>query len=184
MASMTDRLDSAVHFVVSTAPTPEQLGATKLNKVLFAADVMYFRKSGQTVTGGDAYVKRQFGPVPKGIAASIERLVSGHKIATRKTPTPAGNRTEFWSLVDPDMRYLTADQTLVLSQAINRVCKLTAFAASEETHDALWESTDMGDDIPIAAAAVQVTEVSLEALSWGKKIAAKLVQHNDLRSAT
>ena len=64
MASNQDRLLCVTHYVIKRCD-PAKLGATKLNKVLWFADVIYYRRHGRTITASDNYVKQQFGPVQR-----------------------------------------------------------------------------------------------------------------------
>jgi hypothetical protein len=43
----TDRVTSVAHYVIARC-APEKLGATKLNKVLWFADVKFYRHHGRT----------------------------------------------------------------------------------------------------------------------------------------
>ena len=58
---------------------------------------------------------------------------------------------------------------------IDWICKdHTARTISDETHDLLWESADMGEVIPFGAAlAFRAAEVTEDDLSWARTELAK-----------
>jgi hypothetical protein len=77
------------HYIIARCD-PTKLGATKLKKVLWFADVMYYRHHGRTITGVDNYVKRQFGPVQRTMLGVLDELKRHQKIAERPVETPVG----------------------------------------------------------------------------------------------
>src|SRR5687767_11322566 len=88
-----DRTEAVAHYVIARSD-PNKLGAVKLNKVMWFADLEAYRRFGRTITGQLSYEKRQHGPVPNKIVKSIRRLEQDEKIATRDVPTFAGTRRE------------------------------------------------------------------------------------------
>ena len=88
------RTKAVAHYIISQAP-PHQLGATKLRKVMWAADVAFYRQFGRTITGQDSYLRMPYGPVPNGLAEAIHELETERKVAVYSVPTWAGHRTEY-----------------------------------------------------------------------------------------
>jgi hypothetical protein len=50
MASNQNRLAGVTHYVIERCE-PAKLGATRLNKILWYSDVLYYRHHGCTITG-------------------------------------------------------------------------------------------------------------------------------------
>jgi len=160
---------NAAHYVIARA-RPDRLGATKLNKVLWFADLASYRRTGRTITGQRSYEKRQFGPVPNGIVRALRRLETEGSIVTRLVSTPKGQRREFIWLAQPEVSAFTAEEIDILNQAIAWVCdRHSAVSISDLTHDALWEEIDLGDQIAIGAASVTPDPVTSEDVDWARE---------------
>lgn len=162
------RLSEVVHYVVAHCE-PEKLGATKLNKILWYADVIYYREHGRTITGEEAYEKRQFGPMPKNIYGIIRSLQAAGKIRERRMPTPAGVRREFVWLEPAPVEQFSAEEIDLLRNVMEAICEgHSAASISEQTHDTLWEETEIGQDISVKAGAVIPNEITPDAIKWAR----------------
>ena len=164
------RLSDVVHYVIAHCP-PDRLGATKLNKVLWYADMLYYRQHGKTITGAESYVKLQHGPVPKDIGPTIGALKQSGKIVERATPTPAGVRREFLWLEPAPVQKFAPEEIDALRDVMGWICNgESAASISELTHDALWEETAIGQDMPVKAGAVVPAEITPEAIQWAQGV--------------
>lgn len=164
-----DRTEAVAHYIIARAD-PNKLGAVKLNKVMWFADLEAYRRFGRTITGQKSYEKRQYGPVPNNIVKSIRRLEQNDKIATRDVPTFGGTRREHVWLKKPDVTVFSADEVDILNEAIDWVCdNHTAKSISALSHDALWDQAELGEQIPVGAATVLPDEITGEDVSWALK---------------
>jgi hypothetical protein len=168
MATEKDRLASVVHYVIARCD-PQKLGATKLNKVLWFADVLYYRRHGRTLTGVDNYMKQQFGPVQRNMLGVLAELKRDGKIIERAGDTPVGFRREYIWLKEPDLSQFKADEIDLLNAVMERICDgESAKSISEKSHDALWDETEIGAPMPIRAGAVVPAEITAEAVKWAQ----------------
>jgi Protein of unknown function (DUF4065) len=164
----TDRLSTTTLYVIARSQ-PDKLGAVKLNKVLWYADLLAYRRTGKTITGSETYIKRQFGPVPDGIVPTLTRLEHDRKILIRTVDTPTGDRREFLWLEKPDVKSFSPEEIDVLNEVMDWICNdESAKSISAKTHDALWEETEIGGHISVKAGAVIPAEISPEAITWAK----------------
>jgi hypothetical protein len=167
-AAASARLSEVAHYVIAHC-APEKLGATKLNKVLWYSDVLFYRLHGRTITGQEAYEKRQFGPVPKNINGILHGLKAAGKIQERQNPTPAGPRREFVWLEPAAISNFSAEEVDILRDVMSQICDgHSAASISELTHDALWDETEIGQDMSVRAGAVLPAEITPEAIQWAK----------------
>jgi hypothetical protein len=167
--ALSDRTEAVAHYIIARAD-PNKLGAVKLNKVMWFADLEAYRRFGQTITGQLSYEKRQHGPVPNNIVKSIRRLEQADKIATRDVPTFGGTRREHVWLKKPDVTRFSADEVDILNEAITWVCdNHTAKSISELSHDALWEHAELGEQIPVGAATVIPDDICGADIDWALK---------------
>jgi uncharacterized phage-associated protein len=168
MAANQERLSAVAHYVIAHC-TPEKLGATKLNKVLWYADVIFYRLHGHAITGEEVYEKRQYGPVPKNINAVLRSLQAAGKIKERLSLTPVGSRREFVWLESPAIDKFSAEEIDVLRDVMQQVCDgHSAASISELTHDALWDETEIGQDMSVGAGAVLPGEITPDAIKWAE----------------
>ncbi len=165
------RLDALVHYICARCETPSQLGATKLNKVLWYSDVFTFAQEGESITGA-TYVKRQFGPVPKDILASRTRLESQGLVIERKVINHSYPQSQFIALQTPNISMFSAMQISIVDSVLEAVClNHTAASISQRSHDFIWESAEIGEEIPLAAAAfgANFAEIDEDDVAWAKE---------------
>ena len=170
----TPKLKDLVHCIVHECKDrPDRLGAVRLNKVLWYADVSSFKEHGEPISG-ETYVKRQYGPVPLRIGAVLEELRDEGKIAVQE-PSGQYDTRKFLSLAEPDPGALSDDERRCVSDVVDAVCSLTASKISDMSHDAIWEAAYIGEEIPVyATLAANEGEITPEVLAWANEAAASI----------
>jgi hypothetical protein len=165
----TNRLAALAHYVIWRCD-PADLGAVKLYKILWFADLECYRRTGRSITGATAYTKRQFGPVPKGIMQALESLEHEGKIAVARENYHGYPKTMFLALSRPDLQAFEADEIATVDMITDIIRqKHTAASISELTHDALWSESEIGQDMSVGAAAVIAGEITPEDIDWAAK---------------
>ena len=165
--------ETVVHFIISRTPSDE-LGATKLNKVLWIADCLHWRETGSSLTGLDSYVRMPRGPVATNIQNVLNSLEKSGKIVEREVPTPAGSRREFVALKQPTFDELEAQQIDILHRAIEFVRPRSAKEISELSHDEYWEEVAHGGEMKVSAGSVWKRQHEPEHYEWARSEARKL----------
>ena len=160
------KFKALTHFMIhECADNPKKLGATRLNKSLWHADILAYRATGSSITG-DKYVKRQNGPVPAEILATIRQLQADGLVAV-KEPEAQYEPRQFFSLKQPETGSLSADEMSVARAVLSDVCNLTTTEVSEATHTSIWAAAAMGEEIPLAATLVgRGGELTKEVADW------------------
>lgn len=154
-----------VHYVIHSAP--RHLGATKLNKVLWFADVVAYRRLGRSLTGAQTYRRMPFGPVPTGIDFIITDLKDEGAIVEEQAPTIVGNRREFVSKTPPNVDCFSRQEIALVHEVLAFVQRMTAEEASDLSHSSLWHELENGDGMSVAAGSVfpdEVTDADFDAL--------------------
>ena len=159
------RTKAVVHYVISHTD-PDKLGATKLNKVLWRADVEHYRRFGHTITGQMTYVRMPQGPVPNFVEEVLSELKAEKLIVERDGKAFDYARREFVWLDKARPTNFTAEQVEIILEAISTICKKTANAASDETHDALWGEIPNGQQMPVRAASVRPSQLNPSDIEW------------------
>ena len=174
-----NRMKKLVHYVCSLCDDPKKLGATKLNKVLWYTDTFAYRLMGSSVSGETAYVKRQFGPVPKNILKVLRQLEAEGKIMIREHKSTGFTRREFISLKDVNEDDFDEFERKLIGDIVSAICdNHTAASISALSHDIIWDAAEEGEEIPInAVLAARTAEISREDKTWADEIIAR--RHNN-----
>lgn len=165
--SSMERTMQVIHYIIEHAGP--DLGATKLCKVMWRADLHHYRRHGETISCQDSYVRRPRGPVPNGFHEALRNLES--RRAIQKKPVTVFNftRHEFHVLKRSNKNWFSESAQEALHEAIEAIAPLLSQEASEDTHDSLWEELEDGEQLPIAAAAIVPTKVLREDIRWARQ---------------
>ena len=174
-----DKFKALVHHVVSSCDDPTRLGAIRLNKILWFADSISYRLHGVPITG-ESYVKRQYGPVPKTILATLDQLQAEGKIVVAEKENAIGHNTRlFVSLEKPNDDVFSPQELGVIEVVVKDICtNHTANSISDLTHDQVWEAANMGEEIPLyATLARSAGEITEDAMNWADKVVDAAAPH-------
>jgi hypothetical protein len=165
--SSNDKLAAAAHLVIARLP-PDDLGATKLNKILWFADCEYYRRHGRSLTGEREYVRKDNGPCPVGMNAVLGRLKNDGAIVERPAPIVQYVRREFTSVREPDLSGLSKEEIDILLSVALEVAPLSATTASARSHTDLWHATLPEGRMTVEAGSVRILPPGPEVLDWAK----------------
>lgn len=137
-------------------------GATKINKVLFAAEFAHLRTYGAPITGVP-YQKLKNGPAPRRLLPVRDQLVAEGAAELRREYYMGHPLDRVAPLREPDLRLFTADEIETVDLVISDSRSKRAVEVSEESHEEVgWRMVAMGETIPYEAAflapAFEVTE--------------------------
>ena len=120
-----DKLRALVHYVCYRAPSPERLGKTKLNKILYYSDIEAYVALGGPITG-ETYVKHQYGPVSQHIDEVLEELEKERLIAIAEASgyhVYSGQPYMQWQYVSlrrPDISRFKAEEVAIVEEKHRR----------------------------------------------------------------
>lgn len=169
MAYNYEKFKALVHYICHMADHDE-LGAVKLNKILWFSDMVTYINRGKSMTGS-VYIKRQFGSVPKDILQALDELSAGEKMIIRDVPFFGNTKREYISLAEPDIDRFDASEISLVANIMHHICHHhTAGSISDATHDIIWGLAGMGEEIPYCAIyGAQLGEITEEDIQWGKE---------------
>ena len=159
----TRKFKTLVHYVCwKCSSDPASLGAVKLNKVLWFADVIAFAETGASLTNA-RYVKQKFGPVPKAILPVLRELVEEENLKIDMVDYYGHLKRQYTALSGPNMSLFTDDEVTKIDEIVEAITQRhTAGSISEFTHDDIWKLANIGEEIPLHAVLAcklgQVTE--------------------------
>lgn len=171
------RLEPVMHYIVWKCQDPTMLGATKLNKILWYADVHSYLELGKSITGV-SYIKRQHGPVPNQNDFSFAKsnLERDKKIAVTQDLYHGHPQYQFVALKKPDISLFSPDEISIIDLTVEEICyKYTASSISERTHGVIWDAAEIGEEIPMHAVfAARFGEITEEDIQWARSEAKRL----------
>jgi len=165
------KFSNLVHYICYKCDDPSQLGATKLNKILWYCDMFSYRWDSKPMTG-ENYIKRQFGPVPSHILTILDELVSDSKIIVREKDYFGKTKREFIALQKPNLSLFTSDEISMIDDILDIICtKHTAQSISDTTHDKIWELAEIGEEIPYCTIfASKLGEINEDDMKWAENV--------------
>lgn len=145
-----DKFKALVHLIIQDCKDPKNLGATRLNKILWFSDVEAYRLTGNSITGAK-YLRRKKGPVPAHILRSLEELKSEGKIQLDEPEFRYDPRL-FTSLKNSDDGVFSKNECDLVKIISDHIChNFTADGISEASHDDIWDAAGDGEEIPLEA---------------------------------
>ena len=164
-----DKFKELVHYVCASCPNPADLGAIKLNKVLWFSDIIAFGKLGVSITGVQ-YIKQKFGPVPKPILPALNGLVQSGAIRIEEISYYGHLKKQYISLRAPNCTLFTDGELAITDSVLASITtRHTASSISDLTHDDIWKLAKIGEEIPHRAMlASKLGKVTDSDIAWAK----------------
>lgn len=155
------KLEEAVHYICSSVTADDRLGAVKLNKVLYYADMLHYAEHGESITGA-AYAKRALGPVPKQVVPATANLERSQRLSVENVSVFDMVRREFTPHGSTNLSVFSSGEIERLNQMIRFVCGRTAAEISEFSHTIVWGAAEMGEELPYESFLVSYLDVPEE----------------------
>lgn len=127
---------------------PEDLGAVKLNKVLYFLDMISYAHHREAVTGA-TYRKRPNGPTSDQLLFALRDLEQAGDVRTVVVDYHGYEKKEYHPLASEPEGVLNEEELSILDDVVDFVCrKNTAKSISDYSHKLPWEMAEMGGVIP------------------------------------
>lgn len=165
-----NQFKSLVHYVIYMCQdNNHQLGAVRLNKILWYSDVFAYQEYGQPITD-EAYIKRQFGPVPRNILKILDELQYEGKIVILDPEFEFDTR-KYISRQAPKEDNFSEKEKRLVSNIAKAVIDKSANEISELSHDLIWESASEGEEIPLyATLASRRGAITEDIIEWANEV--------------
>jgi antitoxin SocA-like protein len=152
-----------------------QLGAVKLHKVLYFADMLHYAHVGAPMTGS-TYRKRPHGPTSDELLPTLRELEKTGAIQVREVDYFGYRKKEYVARELPEIERLSHTEISLLDDVVDFVCRNnSAKTISELSHNRAWEMADFGEVLPYHSAFhIFPTQVSLEVMDWARNEAGRL----------
>lgn len=151
-----------VYVAAHTADDPH-MGAMKLNKVLFHAEVRAYLRLGNPISG-HPYMKRELGPAPKGLLPIRNSLESERAIEVVHSDVGAPNRQDrVVAKRAADVSLFREGELGIVDEVIRELRPFTGTAVSDVSHQLPgWRAVGMNTLIPYETAFVSVDVTKAE----------------------
>ena len=148
----TPKFKALVHYVCwKCSDDPASLGAVKLNKILWFADVIAYAEGGASLTNA-RYVKQKFGPVPKAILPVLRELQRAGRLRIEEVEYYGHQKRQYVAQRKPSMSLFKKHEIEKVDEIIEAITQShTANSISDFTHDDIWKLANMGEEIPLHA---------------------------------
>lgn len=149
-----EKLKAAIVYI-SSHPSVESLGLTKMYKLIYFSDVAHLREYGSSITGSE-YIKFQHGPVPSRGEKCIRQLKRDGLLESDKVPYAGYEMIALKALSEPDVSVFEEDELKTLASVCERLGGRTAVELSALSHDE-----------PAWVAAPMLEKLSAELMMYG-----------------
>lgn len=131
--SARERTKQVIHYIIEhTCP---DLGATKLCKVMWRADLHHYRRHGETISGQDSYVRTPRGPVPNGFHDALRSLEKHNAIQKKPVTVFNFTRHEFHVLKRTNKNWFPESAQQALQEAIDAITPAAIIPAKARPDD-------------------------------------------------
>jgi hypothetical protein len=161
-------------YAAEKSSSDDRFGATKLNKILFFSDFLFYGLTGSPITGA-TYQKLENGPAPiqlKPIAREIENEGSGIFI---KRAAFNYTQTVLVPKRPANRRLFSAEEIALVDDVIRDLAPRNAREASELSHvrSVAWQIAEIGEDIPYEAVFLSARKMTSADIARGQELARK-----------
>lgn len=172
-----DKLKELIVYISSKCGDDIKYSKTKLNKILFYSDFLYYFKRRKPITGHD-YVHLPHGPIPNDIEAILKEM-AGKDIGFSVLWAGPYKQTKLVALREPNLQLFDAEMIAHVDSIIDAVCNkrsLSANQLSELTHEFMgWVVTNDGEEIPYQTVFVKEQRFQ-KSSSWKKNRAKEIAK--------
>jgi hypothetical protein len=148
-------------------------GATRLQKMLFLADFLSYRRTGESITGQE-YQRLPRGPAARRYKPVEADLLSSDSAVIQERPLGAGIQKRLVALRKPDLSGFTAEEISIADEAVSFLSGMSADEVSRWSHGFVgWRLARTGETIPYETILIAPPEPLSESTEeWVSEIAA------------
>ena len=147
------KLRELILYILQRSQDDPNMGATKLNKVLFRCDFGAFLQLGDPITG-HPYFKLKNGPAPRHLVEVRKQMVADGLVRITKVNVGLDKPMDRWQpRRDPDLSWFSGQQLGFIDGVIQEMASQTGTEAADETHLMVgWRLAKLNQVIPYETA--------------------------------
>lgn len=148
-------------------------GATKLNKILWWADFLFYRATGLPITGV-AYRKLANGPAPLEMVQVRDEMVDSKDAAIQEMDRFGHTQERLINLRQPNYDFFAPQEIPFCNDIIRQVKGKTASQVSIMSHGKAWQSVEELESIPYQTAYLSDEEITQADIVRTRELSRKL----------
>jgi hypothetical protein len=163
-----DKLEASVLYICGKCEQ-SRLGAVKLHKVLYFADMLRYADTGSSITGS-TYKKRPLGPTCEQLLPILSSLQRNGSVEIQTVDYFGYAKKQYVAKLPVDTNRLSVDELRLLDEVIDFVCySNSAKTISEYSHNRAWELADFGEELKYNSVfLIFPSEMSSETMDWAE----------------
>lgn len=175
MAANLEKLKELMVYIASRLETDDNLGRTKLNKLLYFSDFYAYAKLGKSITGA-TYLKQDRGPVPSDIGVATRELEESYSLVFSTVTHYNRQQHRPIAIRDAVLNKFTAAEISLVGEIVDEYKDLNAAEISDYSHiqSIGWQLAEPMQEIPYSTVFVSTRPPSSEVLSRAKTVANQL----------
>lgn len=146
-------------------------GATKLNKILFYIDFAQYRRHHRSISG-QMYEKQEFGPVPRGLVATVEAMSRRGLCSWAERELGGYRQKRLLALREPDVSLFSGEEIQLVHQVVDDLRDLTGKEVSDLSHRFIgWCAAEYGEEISYGTVFVgEPRPLTPEEVAWAEEV--------------
>jgi Protein of unknown function (DUF4065) len=171
MVAKKDRkLAELILYVSERCEQDQYFGATKLNKILFYADFLFFQKTGRSITGQE-YRRLPNGPAPKRLVPVRQQLDDAGDLAVKERHINGLRQVRTLAIREPDLSGFDGDEIAMVDYVITKLWNETAAGASDLSHGLLgWKLAEDSETIPYETVFLSERKITREEADYALQL--------------
>jgi hypothetical protein len=169
---MSQKLQELIIYISKELKDDTHFGSIKLNKILFYSDMIAFGMTGKSITGVE-YLKRPFGPAPRGIKYIQHQMEVNGDIRIDPQPVLVKEQKKPIALRDIKEGVIAKEELEWVDAAIQYFKDLNAVITSKISHDFRWHAADMDQVMPMETVFLRPRPLAAKEIEYGLSLASK-----------
>lgn len=167
-----ERLRELILYISFKSQKDERYCKTKLNKILFFADQLSYRKYGTAIMGGK-YQKLKWGPAPHQMKPVLDSMENSKVLAVQLADYYGQPQERPIALREADLSKFSGRDIATIDQAIDFFWEYTATEISKQSHAIAWRTVEEKQPIPYESAYLSNEPVTERDVAIYKELAQK-----------
>ncbi len=165
------KFEELILYISQKCANDTKFGATKLNKILFFSDFLYYATNSRSITGQE-YQRLPNGPAPRRLVPVRKRMVNERSLALFRVPLADGKHQDRTAaLRSPNLGKFKADEIAMVDTVITALADKNADQVSNLSHKFVsWIAARNGETIPYQTIFVSNPRLTTAEVHRGRQI--------------
>jgi Protein of unknown function (DUF4065) len=167
------RLRELILYVSEKSKHDEKFGAIKLNKILYYADFIAFKKYGEPITGAQ-YMRLDKGPAPTHLMPVREDMLAKNEITIVQRDYWTQTQKVVKPLRPANLDLFSGREIALVDGIIDELWQMDAYEVSQRSHNRGWKAATERDAIPYEAIFLSDEGLDHDDIDWAYSVVNEL----------